>query len=137
VNNYQLQGINLIVHLFDNFKVVGLLSSLGAPFNSVTINMDRFLTTIALLFRHNLKDNVRISLYDACNHWMKSMAKQGTKFMGGETPDLSDLAVYGVLSSIEGCITFQDVLQHTSIGTWYYSMKENVQSHAGCSAMNG
>jgi microsomal prostaglandin-E synthase 2 len=64
------------------------------------------------------------------------MAKEETKFMGGEVPDLSDLAVYGVLSSIEGCITFQDLLQHTSIGTWYYSMKEKVQSHAGCSAMN-
>ncbi|KDR21499.1 prostaglandin E synthase 2 [Zootermopsis nevadensis] len=87
--------------------------------------------------RHNLKDNVRASLYDACNHWMKSMAKQGTEFMGGEMPDLSDLAVYGVLSSIEGCVTFQDLLQHTSIGKWYYSMKQNVQSHAGCSIMNG
>jgi microsomal prostaglandin-E synthase 2 len=91
----------------------------------------------ALLFRHNLKDDVRVSLYDACSHWMKSVKKEGTKFMGGETPDLSDLAVYGVLSSIEGCFTFQDLLQHTSIGTWYYSMKENVQSHAGSNAMKG
>jgi microsomal prostaglandin-E synthase 2 len=64
------------------------------------------------------------------------MKKQGTNFMGGDTPDLSDLAVYGVLSSIEGCNTFQDLLQHTTIGTWYYSMKENVESHAGCNAMN-
>lgn len=87
--------------------------------------------------RHNLKDDVRVSLYDACNHWMKSVKKQGTKFMGGESPNLSDLAVYGVLNSIEGCNAFQDALEHTSIGTWYYSMKQSVQSHSGCTAMNG
>ena len=86
--------------------------------------------------RHNLKDDVRISLYDTCSHWMKSVKKRGTKFMGGETPDLSDLAVYGVLNSIEGCLAFQDLLKNTNIGTWYNSMKENVQNHAGYAAMN-
>jgi len=89
-----------------------------------------------LLFRYNLKDNVRVSLYDACNHWMKSIKLQGTKFMGGDTPDLSDLATYGVLSSIEGCNTFQDLLQHTAIGPWYDSMKDTIQRHGGCSVMN-
>lgn len=86
--------------------------------------------------KHNLKDNVRVSLYDACNHWMKSIKLQGTKFMGGDTPDLSDLAAYGVLSSIEGCSTFKDLLQHTSVGPWYDSMKDTIQRHGGCSVMN-
>jgi microsomal prostaglandin-E synthase 2 len=67
---------------------------------------------------------------------MKSIKTQGTKFMGGDTPDLSDLAVYGVLSSIEGCNTFQDLLQHTSIGPWYDSMKDTVQRHGGRSVVN-
>jgi len=56
--------------------------------------------------------------------------------MGGDTPDLSDLATYGVLSSIEGCNTFQDLLQHTAIGPWYDSMKDTIQRHGGCSVMN-
>jgi microsomal prostaglandin-E synthase 2 len=68
---------------------------------------------------------------------MKTVKNRGTQFLGGESPDLSDLAVYGVLNSIEGCSAFQDALEHTSIGTWYYSVKQSVQSHAGCSALNG
>ncbi|PSN47051.1 hypothetical protein C0J52_09367 [Blattella germanica] len=87
--------------------------------------------------RHNLKDDVRLSLYDACNHWTRSLKKKGTKFMGGDVPNLSDLAVYGVLSSIEGCNAFQDILKNTSIGSWFNKMKENVQNHAGYAAMSG
>ena len=36
--------------------------------------------------RHNLKDDVRESLYDEVNYWLKSLKKQGTPFMGGEQP---------------------------------------------------
>ena len=56
--------------------------------------------------------------------------------MGGDTPDLSDLAAYGVLNSIEGCNTFQDLLQNTSIGPWYDSMKDTVRMHGGHSVMS-
>lgn len=51
--------------------------------------------------------------------------------MGGNNPDLSDLAVYGVLKSIEGCDAFQDLLVNTKIGVWYNAMKEQVDTHAG------
>ena len=53
--------------------------------------------------RHNLKDDVRQSLYDDCGIWTRAIQAKKTKFMGGDKPDLSDLAVYGVLSAIEGC----------------------------------
>ncbi|XP_069701067.1 prostaglandin E synthase 2 [Periplaneta americana] len=86
--------------------------------------------------RYNLKDDVRVSLYDACNQWTRSLKKQGTNFMGGDAPNLSDLAVYGVLSSIEGCDAFQDMLKNTSIGTWYKNVKESVMRHAGSAAMS-
>lgn len=51
--------------------------------------------------------------------------------MGGDSPNLADLAVYGVLSSIEGCDAFKDLLNKTKIGAWYFAMKENVQEHRG------
>lgn len=51
--------------------------------------------------------------------------------MGGNQPNLADLAVYGVLSSIEGCDAFQDLVKHTKIGPWYYNVKEQVVNHAG------
>lgn len=81
--------------------------------------------------RHNLKDDVRQSFYDEINVWLKEIKAKGGTFMGGENPDLSDLAVYGVLKSIEGCEAFKDALQHTKLSTWYDAMKEKVDSHAG------
>ena len=41
-------------------------------------------------FRHNLKDDVRQSLYDACNQWLKAIGPK-RKFMGGDIPNLADL----------------------------------------------
>ena len=81
--------------------------------------------------RHNLKGEVRESLYDECNYWLKAIKSKRTKYMGGDSPNLADLAVYGVLSSIEGCDAFKDLLSATKIGEWYFSMKENVQEHRG------
>jgi microsomal prostaglandin-E synthase 2 len=42
-----------------------------------------------LYYRYQLKDDVRESLYDACNQWTKNIGKN--KFSGGETPNLADL----------------------------------------------
>lgn len=45
--------------------------------------------------------------------------------------DLSDLAVYGVLSAIEGCDAFQDLLENTKVGPWFQRMKEACAQHKG------
>lgn len=66
--------------------------------------------------RHNLTDDVRQHIYDACNLWTDDLDKKKTKFHGGKTPDLADLALYGALTSMEGCKTFTDILQNTKIG---------------------
>lgn len=81
--------------------------------------------------KHGLKDDVRLSIYDECNYWMKQINNQNTQFKGGAVPDLSDLAVYGVLSSMEGCDAFQDVLRNSNIGRWYYDVKEIVTKNQG------
>ncbi|CAH1165678.1 unnamed protein product [Phyllotreta striolata] len=81
--------------------------------------------------RHNLKDDVRQSLYDECNVWLKAVRAKGGRFLGGDRPNLGDLAVYGVLSSIEGCRAFEDLLGHTKIGGWYFEMKEVVGRSEG------
>lgn len=82
-------------------------------------------------FRYNLKDDVRQSLYDECNNWAKAVRLKGGNFLGGDKPNLADLSVYGILSSIEGCDAFQDLLTHSNIKTWYLNMKEEVQKHGG------
>lgn len=62
---------------------------------------------------------------------MRRINEKGTEFMGGNEPDLSDLAVYGILNSIEGCDAFRDVLKNTKIKNWYYSIKLSVENHKG------
>ncbi|KAK5640483.1 hypothetical protein RI129_011294 [Pyrocoelia pectoralis] len=84
-----------------------------------------------LKMRHNLKEDVRISLYDECNFFAKAVKEKGTPFIGGQRPNLADLAVYGILNSIEGCAAFQDVLDNSKIKTWYFTMKTAVSQHQG------
>lgn len=86
--------------------------------------------------RHRLKDDVRQTLYDETNYWLRAINSRGTTFMGGSKPDLSDLAVYGILKSIEGCDAFQDLLAKTKIGNWYNAMKEQVDSHFGSAKLS-
>ncbi|XP_015116060.1 prostaglandin E synthase 2 [Diachasma alloeum] len=87
--------------------------------------------------RHNLKTDVRESLYDEINTWLNAISARGGQFMGGNNPDLSDLAVYGILRSIEGCDAFKDALQHTNLSTWYSAMSERVKNHSGSALLEG
>ena len=81
--------------------------------------------------RHNLHDNVRLSLYNECHKWCKALPKKET-FMGGAQPNLADLAVFGVLCSMEGCRAFQDACDTVPrLREWFGSVKEAVTAHAG------
>jgi microsomal prostaglandin-E synthase 2 len=51
--------------------------------------------------------------------------------MGGDQPNLADLAVYGALSAMEGMDAFNDVMNNTSISSWYYSVQHQVTNHNG------
>lgn len=87
--------------------------------------------------RHHLKDDVRQSFYDEIDNWLRGINARGGNFMGGRNPDLSDLAVYGVLRSIEGCDAFKDALENTKLRGWYEMMKEKVDTHSGSLTLNG
>ncbi|XP_033099146.1 prostaglandin E synthase 2-like [Anneissia japonica] len=79
--------------------------------------------------KYNLPDDVRSSLYNAANDWMKSVGNKD--FHGGVEPNMADLAVYGVLSSIEGLDAFNDMVSETNIGPWYHRTKDAVVNHRG------
>lgn len=86
--------------------------------------------------KYNLKEDVRESLFDACKDWTKAVGRK-RKFMGGEQPNLADLAVYGVLNSIEGCASFEEAQNHSpGLGAWYRQMRVAVQSHSGAHPLN-
>ncbi|XP_045509417.1 prostaglandin E synthase 2 [Colias croceus] len=81
--------------------------------------------------RHQIKEDERQSLYDAANAWMKAVKKKGSSFLGGDQPNLADISVFGVLSSIEGCRAFQDLRENTSIGNWFDRMKTHLETTKG------
>lgn len=87
-------------------------------------------------YRHQLQDDVRQSFYEQVNVWLKALKKKGTKFMGGNSPNLSDLAVYGVLTAVEGCDAFQDVKNNTKISHWFENMSEIVKQHGGATLVS-
>lgn len=68
--------------------------------------------------------------------WLKALKKKGTRFMGGDAPNLSDLSVYGVLTAVEGCDAFQDVKRNTKISQWFENMSEVVKQHGGATLVN-
>jgi hypothetical protein len=84
--------------------------------------------------RHELKDDVRESLYDYCNEWVDSL-KDGM-FRGGATPNLADLALYGSIGSFEGCVAFSDMMKNSKIKTWYEAMKDQVENSQGSLYLN-
>ncbi|CAG9781865.1 unnamed protein product [Diatraea saccharalis] len=79
--------------------------------------------------RHNITD-ARQSLYNAANEWTAAVKKRG-RFLGGDEPNLADVSVYGVLSSIEGCQAFKDLKANTDIGKWYNDVKNAIEMRTG------
>ena len=58
--------------------------------------------------KYKLKEDPRESLYDDCNKWLEHLKLRGTRFLGGDqAPSLADLAVYGYLTTFEGCQAFK------------------------------
>lgn len=90
-----------------------------------------YLIAKRLTKRHELGDDVREHIYMACDKWMEAVKKNKSPFLGGKTPNLADLSVYGVLCSMEGCKAFKDCLENTEIGEWFYKVKEVVDQNRG------
>nr|CAG4637130.1 EOG090X08KD [Ceriodaphnia reticulata] len=81
--------------------------------------------------RHNLMDDARQSLYNEVNYFLKVVDSKGTRFIGGDEPNLADLAVYGCISSIDGTRSFYDLMRHTSLSPWYEAMCSIIESRRG------
>lgn len=46
--------------------------------------------------------------------------------MGGDRPNLADLAMFGVIRAIIGTDTFNDLMQYSAIFPWYDRMIQQV-----------
>ncbi|KAH3849781.1 prostaglandin E synthase 2-like [Dreissena polymorpha] len=79
--------------------------------------------------RHNIKDNSRESLYEACDTWMEAVGSG--LFFHGDKPGLVDLSVYGALHSFQGCQAFKDLMQCHKVKDWYERTEEQIDTHQG------
>ncbi|KAM9701155.1 prostaglandin E synthase 2-like [Menidia menidia] len=89
-----------------------------------------FIIAKRLKSRHNLQEDVRQDLYKAVNEWVAAIGKS-RKFMGGEKPNLADLAVFGVLRVMEGLQAFDDMMENTKVKFWYRRMERATLNHEG------
>jgi microsomal prostaglandin-E synthase 2 len=64
------------------------------------------------------------ALLQSANEWVDAL--EGRPFLGGASPDLADLAVFGVVRAVTGTDTFNDLMQNSRIGGWYARMFEAV-----------
>ncbi|XP_077571715.1 prostaglandin E synthase 2 [Stigmatopora nigra] len=94
-----------------------------------------FIIAKRLKSRHNLQDDVRQDLYKAVNDWVAAIGKK-RKFMGGERPNLADLAVFGVLRVMEGLEAFDDMMANTKVKSWYHRMDVVTLNCHGCSRLS-
>jgi hypothetical protein len=49
--------------------------------------------------------------------------------IGGSEPNVADLNVYGILTTIQGCDAFRDLMNNTKIQPWFERMKNLVEPH--------
>ena len=71
--------------------------------------------------KYNVEGEVRDALYKDANKWVEEAVSE-KKFLGGDAPNLADLAVFGVVKSVTGTDTFMDVQHKSKIGPWYERM---------------
>jgi microsomal prostaglandin-E synthase 2 len=74
--------------------------------------------------KYGLEGDLRQALYADVNEWLQALG--GRAFMGGERPNLADLAVFGVLRAVDKTPTFQDTVANTHVGGWYVRMSQAV-----------
>ena len=79
--------------------------------------------------KYNITDE-RKALHDCIARWTNAVGNKD--FMGGSSPNLADLCVFGTLRSLEGMATHREVLSQTDIRPWYERMSRAVGERNCC-----
>ncbi|XP_034352192.1 prostaglandin E synthase 2 [Arvicanthis niloticus] len=111
---------------FDYIVREGKFGALEATMAKYVGAAAMYLISKRLKSRHHLQDDVRVDLYEAANKWVTAVGKD-RPFMGGQKPNLADLAVYGVLRVMEGLEAFDDLMRHSRIQPWYLRMERAIE----------
>lgn len=74
--------------------------------------------------KYHIEGDLREALYKELD---KFIAAVGSKpFLGGDSPNLADLSLYGVLRAVEGTNAWKDCMQHSQVQPWYQRMESAV-----------
>ena len=82
--------------------------------------------------KYGIDGNLREELYLCGDQWVEALGDRD--FLGGNQPNLADLAVFGVVKSVTGTDTFMDLMHRTQIGKWYERMMGQVGDSSRVSA---
>lgn len=66
----------------------------------------------------------REALYAAIGSYLDAVGDRD--FLGGSEPNMADLSVFGVVRSVAGLDTFDDLMQNTAIAPWFARMTDKV-----------
>ncbi|KAK0402937.1 hypothetical protein QR680_016624 [Steinernema hermaphroditum] len=88
-----------------------------------------FAISKSLKKRHNIEDERKV-LFEACDKWVAAIGKN-RRFMGGDEPNLADLALFGAVNSFVGCAAFKEMREKTAIGPWFDAVKAAVEERQG------
>lgn len=69
--------------------------------------------------KYNIVDH-RAVLYEAVGQWVIEVGTND--FHGGSSPDLADLAVFGVMRAVHHTTTHEEMLKNTKVSGWYNKM---------------
>lgn len=79
--------------------------------------------------RYGVQGDVREALFAAADDWCDALGE--SRFLAGnERPGTADIAMFGVLRSVVGTDSFNDVMQQTRLGKWYEAMFAQVGDSA-------
>nr|XP_032832228.1 prostaglandin E synthase 2 [Petromyzon marinus] len=115
---------------FDYIVRVGKFGSVEGVFAKYCGAAAMFLVSKRLKRKHHMQEDVRQDLYQAANEWVRALGKE-RPFMGGQSPNLADLAVFGVLRVMEGLQAFDDVMANTKLGPWYERTQQAIGQQRG------
>jgi len=122
---------------FRYFDQVGQWDQIFSSFDRlVVVYVGAFVMRIVasgLKKKHSLSDDVRAELSASAARFVKGALKKGAKrFSGGDRPSLADLALYGAMTSFQGCAAFSDMMAADKvIAKWFADVKTAVESHQG------
>jgi len=74
--------------------------------------------------KYGVEGDVREALYSCAADWVEAVGDR--PFLGGNSPSIADIEVFGVMRSIVGTDTFMDLQHNTGVGPWYERMMQAV-----------